>query len=132
MEAWRDIPLPPVIYGDELPPIAAHDQRKLVGTPTSRGCYTGRAKVVRGLGEFRKLDCGDVLVIPHSDVGWVPLFVKAGAVVAESGGMLSHSAIVAREYGIPAVVSVQGALALRDGTLLTVDGNAGEILIHEE
>ena len=132
MESWRDIPLPPVIYGDELPPIAVQDQRKLVGTPTGRGCYTGRAKVVRGLGEFRKVEPGDVLVIPRSDVGWAPLFVKAGAVVAESGGMLSHSAIVAREYGIPAVVSVQGALDLRDGTLLTVDGNAGEILIHEE
>ena len=73
---------------------------------------------------------GDVLIIPYSEVGWTPLFGRAGAVVAESGGMLSHSAIVAREYSIPAVVSVSGACRLANGTLVSVDGYQGEVVIH--
>ena len=70
--------------------------------------------MVRGLRDFDRVQPGDVLVIPYSDVGWTPLFARAGAVVAESGGMLSHSSIVAREYQIPAVVSVPGAMRLQD------------------
>ena len=58
---------------------------------------------------------GDVLVVPHSDVAWTPLFGRAGAVIAGSGGMLSHSSIVARERGIPCVVSLPDALRLADG-----------------
>jgi pyruvate,water dikinase len=87
--------------------------------------------VIQGIQEFGKLKQGDVLVIPYSDVGWAPLFTKAGAVIAESGGMLSHSSIVAREYDIPAVVSVAGACHLRDNTLVSVDGYKGEIIVHE-
>jgi pyruvate,water dikinase len=71
---------------------------------------------------------GDVIVIPYSDVGWTPIFSRAGAVIAESGGMLSHSSIVAREYGIPAVVSVNHACQwIRDGDLLAVDGFKGVV-----
>jgi pyruvate,water dikinase len=87
--------------------------------------------VVQGIRDFPKLKDGDVLVIPYSDVGWTPLFTKAGAVVAESGGILSHSSIVAREYQIPAVVSVPGARQLDDGTIVTVDGFQGEIIVHD-
>jgi pyruvate,water dikinase len=87
--------------------------------------------VVRGIGDFKKLVPGDVLVIPYSDVGWLPLFARAGAVIAESGGMLSHSSIVAREYGIPAVVSVSGALQLSDDMLVSIDGYRGEVHIHD-
>ena len=78
------------------------------------------------------MDQGDVLVVPYSDVGWTPLFARAGGVIAESGGMLSHSSIIAREYHIPAVVSVAGATLLRDNTLVTVDGYKGEVLIHTD
>lgn len=127
----KDAVLPTIIYGETPPPLNTQSAQKLAGTPTSRGYYTGKAKVIRGLADFRKLDQGDVLVIPHSDIGWVPLFAKAGAVIAESGGMLSHSSIIAREYGIPAVVSVSGALTLQDDTLLSIDGYKGEIFIHQ-
>jgi pyruvate,water dikinase len=65
-------------------------------------------------------------------VSWTPLFARAGAVVAESGGMLSHSSIVAREYQIPAVVSVEGAVNLPDGVLVSVDGFSGEVIVHGE
>jgi len=131
MEASRDTLLPTVIYGDELPPLYLQANHKLYGTPTARGVYTGAACLVRSLQEFSKLHTGDVLVIPYSDVGWMPLFARAGAVVAESGGMLSHSSIIAREYGIPAVVSVCGALQLPEGATLTVDGYQGEVIVHD-
>lgn len=132
MELSKDAVLPEVIYGDDLPPVFAPSIEKLSGIPTSRGYYTGKVKVVRGLGDINKLEHGDVLVIPFSDVGWIPLFAKAGAVIAESGGILSHSSIIAREYNIPAVVSVSGALSLQDETLVSIDGFKGEILVHDD
>jgi phosphoenolpyruvate synthase/pyruvate phosphate dikinase len=126
-----DITPPGIIYGDQAPPVQSDQSDRLQGVATSRGCYTGAAKVLRGITDFEKLQKGDVLVIPYSDVGWTPLFTKAGAVIAESGGLLSHSSIVAREYGIPAIVSVPRACQLTDGTLVTVDGYRGEILVHK-
>jgi pyruvate,water dikinase len=130
IKRFENIALPSVIYGDVPPPIQDSSQDKLVGVPTSIGHYTGKVAVVRGLKDFNKVQQGDVLVIPYSDVGWTPLFARAGAVVAESGGLLSHSSIVAREYNIPAVVSVAGATQLKDKTLVTVNGHNGEVLIH--
>lgn len=130
MERYRDVELPTVIYGDDEPPVAARSAEKLSGLATSIGHYTGQVKVVRGIQDFGKVQEGDVLVIPYSDVGWSPLFARAGAVVAESGGLLSHSSIIAREYGIPAVVSVIGAMNLPDFLCVTVDGHKGEVIIH--
>lgn len=131
IEQMRDVTLPEIIYGERIPPPISSDHQKLTGTPTSRGIYTGPVQTVRGIQDFPKLRDGDVLVVPYSDVGWSPLFARAGAVIAESGGMLSHSSIIAREYGIPAVVSVAGALSLVDGTQVTVDGFTGAIAVHE-
>ena len=129
----RDIDdLPTIIYGDDPPPIGSHTQNKLKGTPTSKGFYKGPIRVVRGIEDFHKLMDGDILAIPYSDVGWTPLFSKAGAIIAESGGFLSHSSIIAREYGIPAIVSVPGACRLKDGTTVTVDAYQGDVIIHEE
>jgi phosphohistidine swiveling domain-containing protein len=132
IEECRKILPPTVIFGDEALPVHKPADATLKGTPTSRGIHTGRARVVQGIRDFPKLKDGDVLVIPFSDVGWTPLFTRAGAVVAESGGILSHSSIVAREYGIPAVVSVPGACQLDDGAIVTVDGFQGEIIVHAE
>ena len=131
MERCRAITPPTVIYGDEPLPPHTGSARDLSGTPTSRGQYTGPVRVVRGIGDLDKVAPGDVLVVPYSDVGWTPLFAKAGAVVAESGGILSHSSIIAREYAIPAVVSVHGACSLEDGTLVTVDGYRGTVTVNE-
>jgi pyruvate,water dikinase len=130
IERFCDISLPTVIYGDQPPPIEDQSLEKLVGVPTSIGHYTGKVSVVHGIRDFAKVKEGDVLVIPFSDVGWTPLFARARAVIAESGGMLSHSSIIAREYNIPAVVSVSGATRLPDDTVVTVNGHAGEVLIH--
>jgi pyruvate,water dikinase len=131
IKRYENIQLPTIIYGDELPPIRDETAAVLIGVPTSIGCYTGKVRVVKGIQDFPNVQSGDVLVIPYSEVSWSPLFARAGAVVAESGGLLSHSSIVAREYNIPAVVSVEGATRLADETLVTVDGHKGEVLIHQ-
>jgi pyruvate,water dikinase len=130
MKELKNIKLPHIIYGDDQPPISVTTGNKLTGIPTSKGIYQGTVTVVRGINDFNKLTDGDVLVIPFSDVAWTPLFSKAGAIVAESGGFLSHSSIIAREYEIPAVVSVQEACLIEDGTAVTVDGYSGEITIQ--
>ena len=87
--------------------------------------------VVRGTEDFARVATGDVIVIPFSDVSWTPLFARAAGVVAEAtGGILSHAAIVAREYGIPCVVGVTGACdAIPDGVPVVVDGTAGTVLV---
>ncbi len=127
----QSISLPSIIYGDQLPPIQDAHSPILTGIPASRGIHRGVVRVVNGLGDFYKVIDDCVLVIPYSDVSWAPLFARAGALIAEAGGMLSHSAIVAREYGIPAIVSVPHATRLRDGIEVTVDGYTGNIILHE-
>jgi pyruvate,water dikinase len=131
MMEYQQVTLPYVIYGDQPPPLKGQMVKKLKGIPTSRGHYRGQVKIIQGIKDFHKVEDGDVLVIPYSDVGWTPLFTKAGAIIAESGGILSHSSIIAREYNIPAVVSVPDACQLKDNMLVTVDGYQGEVIIHE-
>jgi pyruvate,water dikinase len=131
LDRMRELVPPETIFGAEAPILDPGQGMGLKGTPTSRGAYTGPARVLKGIQDMGRVQPGDVLVIPYSDVGWTPLFAKAGAVVAESGGILSHSSIIAREYGIPAVVSVPGACQLADDTRVTVDGHSGRILVHE-
>jgi pyruvate,water dikinase len=126
----QNVTLPHTIYGDQPPPLTSHMGRRLKGIPTSKGSYQGKLRVVKGIKDFYKVREGDVLAIPYSDVGWTPLFSKVGAIVAESGGFLSHSSIVAREFEIPALVSVQGACQLKDDTVVTVDAYHGELVIH--
>jgi pyruvate,water dikinase len=130
IESVRDIEVPGIIFGDVPPPVWKEKGGDLKGTPTSGGYYEGPVRVVRSLKDFDKSREGDVMVVPFSDVAWIPFFSRAGAILAESGGFLSHSSIVAREYGIPAVVSVQGVLDLEDGTLVKVDGYNGLVLVN--
>jgi rifampicin phosphotransferase len=71
------------------------------------------------------------MVAPSTDPGWTPLFLKASAVIMETGGFLSHGAIVAREYGIPAVVNIPGVMrVIKEGRKVDVDGDEGEIFLH--
>jgi pyruvate,water dikinase len=100
----------------------------LVGTPASAGTATAPARIILDpVGAH--LEPGEILVAPSTDPGWTPLFLTAGGLVMEMGGPNSHGAVVAREYGIPAVVGVADATSrLRTGELVTVDGAAG--LVH--
>ena len=85
--------------------------------------------MIREPAEFGRLVAGDVLVCPYTNPGWTPLFQRAAAVVVDSGGPASHAAIVAREYGIPAVMGTgTGTSALTDGVLVTVDGSRGRVI----
>jgi pyruvate,water dikinase len=106
-----------------------HDpSRMLRGVGASAGIARGPARLVRNLGEFGKFKSGDVLVCQASNVSWIPLFTTAAAVVTEVGGALSHAAVVAREFGVPAVVGTAVALStLVDGEPLEVDGGAGVV-----
>jgi rifampicin phosphotransferase len=100
----------------------------VTGTPTSAGSVTGPVRVIREPAEFGKLRGGDVLVCPYTNPAWTPLFQRACAVVVDAGGSASHAAIVAREYGIPAIMgTADGTTVLTDGQLVTVDGNAGAV-----
>jgi len=131
---WQDIDLPEIIVGDTAPaPIEKKQVSQILkGVAASKGNFQGRIKPVRGMQDFPRVNEGDIIVIPHSDVSWTPIFSKAKAVISESGGILSHCAIVAREYGIPAIVSVPRALQIPEGTLVSVDGYKGEVIIIED
>ena len=99
----------------------------LRGTPASGGVVTGIARVVLDPSDAR-LEQGEILVAPSTDPGWTPLFLTAGGLVMEMGGPMSHGAIVAREYGIPAVVGVPDATErIATGERITVDGSAGTV-----
>jgi pyruvate,water dikinase len=100
----------------------------LAGTPASAGIATGKVRVILDpVGAH--LEPGEILVAPSTDPGWTPLFMTAGALVMEMGGVISHGAVVAREYGIPAVVGVPDATTrLHTGQIVTVDGSAGTVV----
>lgn len=104
----------------------------LTGLSGSSGYAEGTVKVITGPAEFDKLQPGDVLVCPYTDPAWTPLFTLASAVVSDTGGPLSHAAIVAREYGIPAVLGTQTATSqFKDGDTISVDGQSGEVKLLE-
>jgi phosphohistidine swiveling domain-containing protein len=124
--------VPRLLLSDGTEPTAGtHDATGadgvLRGTPASGGVVTERARVILDPGEA-SLEPGEILVAPSTDPGWTPLFLTAGGLVMEMGGPMSHGAIVAREYGIPAVVGVPDATELIEtGRRITVDGSTGEV-----
>jgi rifampicin phosphotransferase len=138
-ELERDAALDPpdTLCGGELaglappPPSEAEGQAVLSGIGASSGVVKGLARVVRDPSHVTgPLGPGDVLVVPFTDTGWLPVLAGVGGVVADTGGLLSHTSIIAREYGVPAVVSVRNATRLiRDGQPVTVDGTAGRIYL---
>ena len=126
--------LPHVLLSDGTEPATGAGRADLppgamAGTPASAGTVTAPARVVLDpVGAH--LEPGEILVAPSTDPGWTPLFLTAGGLVMEMGGANSHGAMVAREYGIPAVVGVPGATTrIGSGDTITVDGAAGTVLI---
>jgi pyruvate,water dikinase len=100
----------------------------LHGAPASPGVATGAVRVVRDLADAGRLQPGEVLVAPLTTPAWTPLFRIAAGVVTDVGNAMSHTSIVAREYGIPSVVGCGDATArLIDGERVTVDGAAGTV-----
>jgi pyruvate,water dikinase len=102
----------------------------LKGVAASAGSVTGTARVLFGPEDFERMQPGDILVAVTTTPAWTPLFTIASAVVTDIGGPLSHSSIVAREYGIPAVLATGSATrVIQDGQIITVDGNAGVVTL---
>jgi rifampicin phosphotransferase len=131
MEALKP---PDVIFDDKPQDIrqtVSATGNKLPGVAVASGKATGTARHINHPVEGRKLQTGEIIVAPATDPGWTPLFLQAGALIMETGGFLSHGAIVAREYGIPAVTNVPGVLRIvHDGMEVTVDGDQGMIFLH--
>ncbi len=131
----RHVPL--VLLSDGTEPTAQREitqstvraEGTLQGAPASPGIVTAPARVILDPHNAR-LEPGEILVAPSTDPGWTPLFLKAAGLVMEVGGAMAHGAIVAREYGIPAVVGVAGATErIPTGSRITVDGTAGTVVI---
>lgn len=125
MTSEGEIITPTAILGD-------FPENALIGTPVSAGIAQGKARIVRKP-EEAQLHEGEILVAPFTDPGWTPLFQSAVALVTEVGGLMTHGSVVAREYGIPAVVGVEDALKkIKDGQIIRVDGTRGYVELIEE
>ena len=149
MEKWAKVTPPPMVgtdYGPPpdnpvtraigrmfgtppAPPDPEHPEL-ISGTPGAPGKVTATARVIVKLADAGRLGRGEVLVTPTTSPPWTPLFITAGGIVTDTGGGLSHCAIVAREYGIPAVVGSRVASAvIKDGQTVEIDGDAGTVRI---
>jgi pyruvate,water dikinase len=135
-DGWFDVDAPDVIGPEgravtvaSVPPVGG---RVLAGVAAGSGQARGPARIIHAPHEAGRLQPGDVLVIRATDPGWTVIFPLLGGLVVEVGGQLSHAAIAAREYGLPAVVNVRDAThRLRDGEIITVDGSAGWVRCEE-
>ncbi len=145
---WRQLTAPPFIGSppdaSQMPPEALAlltlflgvappniEGREIKGQAASKGVVTARARVLKDLGEAERLQPGEILVCTTTAPPWTPLFAIAAAVVTDSGGVLSHSAICAREYAIPCVVATQVATkVIVDGSMITVDGTNGTVTME--
>ena len=108
------------------------ERRRLRGVGASPGSCTARACVLHGPEDFAQMASGDVLVAKLTTPAWTPLFARAAAIVTDVGGPLSHGSIVAREYGIPAVLGTGVATKrIQNGQMITVDGNAGIVILRK-
>jgi len=115
------------------PPPETREPDVVTGTPGARGVARGRARVLRDLRDAGQLRPGEILVATTTSQPWTPLFGIAAGLVTDAGGVLSHTAVIAREYGLPAVVGTRvGTRRLRDGMLLEVDGDRGTVRIVSE
>jgi pyruvate,water dikinase len=128
-ERWCQIE-PPSVIGTpgEATEKAAEQRAAFKGSPASRGTVTATVRILHNPEDGARLQRGDILVTNMTTPAWTPLFAIAGGIITETGGALSHPAITAREYGIPAVVALEGATTrLKDGQLVTIDGAAGTV-----
>lgn len=122
----------PQIFSDRPEPVCLDPTEgrdgALVGKPVSRGAVTGRARVVETLEEAAALQAGEILIAPITDVGWTPYFGLIAGLATDVGSAVSHGAVVAREYGLPAVVNLQVATSrFQTGDLVTLDGDRGTL-----
>ena len=112
----------------DAPPVISTEADRLVGKGASAGVARGPARVTLTQDDFNRIQPGDIVVCPSSNPSWVPVFAIAGGLVTNTGGVLSHAAVVAREFGLPAVVGTGDATTkIPDGRLVEIDGTAGTV-----
>jgi pyruvate,water dikinase len=125
IQDWRE-----AIRGTDTSSIVDSDG-VLRGIPISGGLVIGPVRFVRSMEDWNRVCRGDILVVSVIDPGMAPLFGVAAGLVAEMGGTLSHGAIIAREYGLPAVANVSGVIAsLKEGDQISLDAERGEIIVQ--
>ncbi|PTA67223.1 PEP/pyruvate-binding domain-containing protein [Deinococcus arcticus] len=140
-EAWRALSVPDVYTRGALVPTSADSppvqapraagRHTLTGTGASSGVVTGRACVMDHPNDLGTLQAGDILVVRSADPSWTPVFLQARGLVMETGGLLSHGTIVAREFSLPTVLNIPGIRQqVRTGDLLHVDGAAGTVTVY--
>jgi pyruvate,water dikinase len=148
MEQWAKVRPPELVGTDYGPPPdnpitrallkffgtperpGAPAQTRVQGNAGSTGKVTGTARVILNLQDAGRLNRGDILVTPTTSPPWTPFFATVGGIVTETGGALSHCAIVAREYGIPAVVGAANATtAIPEGATIEIDGDTGSVRV---
>ena len=101
------------------------------GLGVSRGRFEGKAKVLRNTGDFDKVSNGDIIIVFSSSPAWTVPLLKASALVAEVGGILCHTAIIAREIGVPGVVNIDNITSIvHDGDRVIVNGDTGEVSVY--
>ena len=132
-EKWQTISPPNVIFGRFNPDTyVPADVNLLGGLAVSPGVVSGKARVILRADDNEQVQAGEILVAPFTDPGWTPYFIPAAGIVMDQGGLLSHGAIIAREYGIPAVVNVGNATKIiKTGQTIQVDGDRGVVRILE-
>ncbi|MBD3194644.1 MAG: hypothetical protein GF317_06295 [Candidatus Lokiarchaeota archaeon] len=102
------------------------------GIPASQGIVKGSVRVITRIEDIPKVKAGEILVVPKTDPGWTPIFSKIGGLITETGGVLSHGAVVSREYGIPAVTNISNACKfLKTGQNVTLNGFNGKVMIKD-
>lgn len=112
--------------------LAAQGEGVLAAKTASAGKVTGTARVVRELSQIGTVNRDEILIVHATDPGWTPVFMLISGIVLETGGLISQGALLAREYGLPGV-QIPGALELiPDGATITLDGDTGIVIIHEE
>ncbi len=134
MAKLENIDVPQTIIGEETPPIVTKDvaSSEIFGLGVSGGYIRGRLVHIKQLDQAIKIHPGDIVAIPYSDISWTPVFSKASGIISESGGMLSHSAIVAREFSIPAVTGAKDVFSIREYSEVIMDGYNGKIEVLEQ
>ncbi len=116
-------------FDDPLPDSA----EGFIGIPASQGRVTGTVRVLERIEDIPTVKAGEIVVVSRTDPGWTPVFSKIGGLITESGGVLSHGAVVSREFGIPAVTNVRNACSqLRNGQRVTLDGSEGKVVLLDQ
>ena len=126
---------PKFLHGSrEFDDIFQYDQDSLSfkGIPASHGILTSKIRVINKIEEISSVQMGEILVVPKTDPGWTPVFSKLGGLITETGGILSHGAVISREYGVPAVTNITSACQLfKTGQVVTINGYNGTVVIKK-